>query len=90
MGDIYHQPFKVRFVNDDLKQLLPNALVAPATKAPVRVGPIPIIGWQVAPRRACAKNPQHHIDELTIVMRNPAPRTGTPGKMTLQQSPMVI
>jgi len=33
MGGVNHQPFKVRLVNEDLKQLLPNALVAPATKA---------------------------------------------------------
>lgn len=73
VAGVDHQPFKVRLIHELLQQPLPDALVAPAAKAAMRVLPVTIIGRQIAPRSAGAQNPKHCIDEAAIVVRNPAP-----------------
>jgi hypothetical protein len=39
MAGIYHQPFKVRLLNELLKQSFPDAFVTPADEAPVGIAP---------------------------------------------------
>jgi len=41
MAGIDHQPFVIRFINQDFKQLLPNPRIPPADKTAMRVAPSP-------------------------------------------------
>ena len=50
MARINHQPFKVRFIYQDLKKPLPHALITPADKPSVSVTPSTKIRWQIPPR----------------------------------------
>ena len=87
---IDQQPFEIRLLNELLEQRLPNALVTPAAKTPMGVFPPAIRGRQVSPRRAGAKNPEHGVDELAVVLRNPTPNPRTPRQMGFEQGPVPV
>ena len=90
MAGIHHEPFEIRLHNELLEQRLPNALVTPAAKTPMGVFPSTIRGRQVSPRRAGAKNPEHGIDELAVVLSNPTPNPRSPRQMGLEQFPVPV
>ena len=73
MTGIDDEPFKVGLFNEHFEKLFPDSLIAPTTKATVDVVPASVIGWQIAPRGAGAKNPQNRIDKLTVVLGNASP-----------------
>jgi hypothetical protein len=85
MGRIDHQPLIIRVTHQAFPQSSPNPFVPPTAKAPMRVLPVSIRFRQVSPRRACAKNPGHAIDELPVIPRQPYPRALPAGKMRLQK-----
>jgi hypothetical protein len=87
---VNHQPLKVGLIDKLLKQSLPHAFVAPTNKSPMRIAPPTVTIRKIAPRRSCSQNPKHRIDELPIVLSNPAPGTRSSRKMRLDQSPCAI
>jgi hypothetical protein len=40
MTCIYHQPFKVRFINKDFKKFLPYSPVSPSAESPMGIHPV--------------------------------------------------
>jgi hypothetical protein len=42
---INHEPFKIRLINQSLKQRFPDAFIAPTAKPTLCVFPIPIAWW---------------------------------------------
>lgn len=90
MAGVDHQPFVIRLVNQNVQQGFPYALVPPADKPAVRIAPIPQIRRQIPPRRARADDPEHGVDEQTVVFRHASPYTFPPRQMRLQYLPCVI
>ena len=90
MGSVDHQPLKVRVVDDDLKQLLPHALVAPSTESAMGIFPVAIHRRQVAPRGSCAQYPYDGVNEPTIVFCGTAPVMELPGQMRGDELPCAI
>jgi len=76
MAGVDHEPFVIRLDNELFQQRLPNALIAPAAEAPVGVFPTPVGSGQIPPWRARAKNPEHGIDELAVILCDPTPNPG--------------
>lgn len=87
---VYHQPLKVGIVDEYSQKLLPDALVAPADEAPVRVAPAPVFGWQVTPGRPRAQHPHHRIDEPAVVFGDAAPVPSFSGEVRFQFFPNVV
>ena len=90
MSGVNHEPFKVRLNDERLKQALPNALVSPPAEPTMGVLPVAIARREVSPRCACAQNPDHCIDEASIVMRDTAPLPALSRQMRLKQQPRCI
>ena len=63
VAGIDHQPFVVRFVDQNLQQLFPDPFIAPANEATVCITPSTIVRWQIPPRRPRAQNPENRIDK---------------------------
>jgi hypothetical protein len=78
---INHEPFKIRFIDQLFQQCLPDTVIAPAAKSPMRVFPVTITGRKIAPWRSCTQNPKHRIDELPVVLGNSAPLSALPRQM---------
>ena len=90
VAGINHQPFHVRFINQLLKQPLPNALITPPAEPPMGVLPIAVACWQISPRRAGTQNPENGVKETTIVVRDTSPLAALPGQMWLKDLPSSI
>jgi len=90
MTGIDHQPFIVRRIDQLLQQRLPDPLVTPAAKSPVRVLPVTIGRRQVSPRRPSAQNPEHAIDKAPVIFRNPTPLPSLSRQMGLNQCPVLV
>lgn len=73
MTGVDHQPFVIRLVNQDSKQLFPNPLVPPADKTTMRIAPPSVVRWQITPGRAGSQNPEDRIDKQAVVFGNAAP-----------------
>ncbi len=87
VAGVDHQPFHVRLVNELLKQLLPNALVAPPAEPPMRVLPVTVACRKITPGRTGAQNPEDGIKKAAIVARDASPLPALPGKMRLKKPP---
>jgi hypothetical protein len=59
------QMLHVRFIHKVGVHLLPDAFVAPASKAFVYAVPLAILGWQQAPLRSTPHDPQHTFDKTS-------------------------
>ena len=68
MGGVNHEPFHVGFVDARIQQPLPDARVAPADEAALRVAPAAVFRRQIAPRRASSHNPENCVDEFPVVL----------------------
>ena len=90
VAGVDHQPFVIRLVDQNLQQLFPHTLVAPADKPVVGVAPAPIVRWRVAPWYARSDDPENRVDEQPIVFRYAATDTGAARQMRLQQCPCFI
>ena len=87
VAGIDHQPFHVRFVNELLKQSLPNTPITPAAEPPVGVFPVAVAGRKVSPGRARAQNPEDGVNEAAIVLRNASPLPALPREMQFKEPP---
>ena len=90
MARIYHQPFKVWFINEDFKEFFPYSSVSPATKPSVGVLPVSIVWRQISPRCACPQNPENSVDELPIISGITSPGAFATGKMIFQKFPRFV
>jgi hypothetical protein len=90
MARINYQPFKIGFIYQCFQQTFPNAFVSPSAKATMCVLPVAVIWRQISPWRACAKNPEHGIDELPIVAGISSPRPFATKQTRFQKTPNVI
>ena len=90
VAGIDHQPFVVRFINQELQQRFPEAFVAPAAEAPMRILPIAIIGGQIAPGGTCTQDPEHRIDEGAIVFGYASPLSCLARQVGLEQCPVLV
>ena len=69
VAGVYHQPLKVPVVDDRWQQLVPDATIAPATKAPIGGLPIPVSRREITPEpapnlmreRPSTQNPKHLV-----------------------------
>jgi len=87
VAGIDHQPLHVRFVDELLKQSLPDAAVAPPAKPPVRVLPVAVARRKIAPGCARAQNPENRVQKPTVVVGNASPLPALPGQMRLKALP---
>jgi hypothetical protein len=90
MTGVYHQPLKIWLTDQFFQQFFPNTLVTPATKAAMRIFPIPIIWRQIAPWSTCAQNPENSIDEKPVITGISAPCPFAAKQMGFQQFPNPI
>lgn len=90
VAGIDHQPFHVRFVDELLKQPLPDTAVAPPAEPPVRVLPVTVAGRKIAPGCTRAQNPEDSVEKTAIVVRDVAPLPALLWKMRLQKPPSSI
>ena len=67
-GGIDDQIFEIRVFTQLGEKTLPNALSCPPPETPEHAVPFAKLFGQVTPRRAGADQPQHSIDEQTIVL----------------------
>ena len=66
-GGVDEQIFEIWIFGQGFEKTLPYALLGPSSEALELAVPIAELGWQVAPRRPRASNPEDGIDEQTIV-----------------------
>jgi len=90
MTGIDHQPFKVRLLNQSLKEFFPYPFVSPTDKALMHSPPFAILRRQITPRRTGAQYPEHRIYEQTIIPCNASPLPALPWQVRLQQGPSFI
>ena len=90
MAGINHQPFEVGLVDPYLEQGFPDAAITPATKASMRILPVPIAWRQITPRRAGAQNPKDRIDEAAVVPGHATPLPRAAREVGFDQSPLAI
>jgi hypothetical protein len=60
---------------NSVKSAFPNVPLCPAPEAPEHTVPFAELFGQVTPRRTSADQPQHSVDEQTIVLAVPTPIT---------------
>jgi hypothetical protein len=72
MGGIDDQVFEVRIFTQLGEKPLPDALFGPPPETSEHAVPVAKLFGQVAPRRAGTDQPQHRINEQTIVRAVPA------------------
>ena len=87
VAGINHQPLEIRLDDQFFQQSLPEALVAPAAKAPVGVFPVPVIGRQIPPGSSGAQDPEHRIEKPPVVFGLPSPEALLAGEMGFEQFP---
>ena len=90
MARVYHQPFKVRFINKDFKEFLPYSPVSPSAKSSVGILPVPVVGRKITPRCACPQDPENSVDELPVVSGIASPGAFATGKMIFQKFPRFV
>jgi hypothetical protein len=90
MACIYHQPFKVRFINKDFKKFLPYSPVSPSAESPMGILPVAVVGREISPRCTCPQDPENSVDELPVVSGIASPGALATGKMIFQKFPGMI
>jgi hypothetical protein len=89
-GAIQKHFFKVRILGQFRKYRLQNRVVRPAREALVHAIPKPEFGRQIAPRAAGARDPQHCLNKLSVVLARTSRVTGFTGQHRLKTLPLVI
>ncbi len=89
-GAVDDQIFKVRIFTQVLEKALPNALARPPPEAGVNCIPGAKFWWQIAPRRACARNPEHGVNEQSGIRASAAPVAGLAWHYVLDAFPLLV
>ena len=75
VAGIDQEPFKIGRGHEVLESLFPDAFVAPADQAPVRIAPSAVIRRQLTPRRPGAQNPKHRVNKSSVIPGLAAPNS---------------
>src|ERR1700676_504084 len=70
-GRVADQVLEVWFFDQRIENTFPNALLCPSAEALENAVPVAKLLRQVAPGRPRASDPEHRIDEQTIVLAVP-------------------
>jgi hypothetical protein len=89
-GGIDDQVFEIRIFTQLGEKLLPNAPLCPAPEAPEHTVPFAELFGQVTPRRTSADQPQHSVNEQTIVLAVPTPITFLAWNKRLDAPPLRV
>ena len=87
MTGVNHEPFEIGLDDQFFQQPLPEALVAPSTKAAMRVLPVSVVRRQIAPRGSGAQDPKHRIEKKPVVFGLSSPEALLPGEMGFEKFP---
>jgi len=90
MTGVNHEPFEIGLDDQFFQQPLPEALVAPSTKAAMRVLPVSVVRRQIAPRGSGAQDPKHRIEKKPVVFGLPAPESLLSRQMRFEQFPSSV
>jgi len=90
VAGIDHEPFEIRLVDQLLKKLFPDTLVAPATETPMRIFPVAVVRRQIAPGCPSAQNPENAIEKAPVILRYSAPLASLTGKVRGKQGPRMV
>jgi hypothetical protein len=90
MARIYHQPLKIRLINQHFQQTFPHTAITPPNKPAVSIAPSAEVRREVSPRSASAHNPKNSIYKIPIILRNAAPTSFAAGQMRLYLCPCFI
>ena len=90
MRGVDHQPLQVRVIDHLVQQVGPDAPVPPATETAMGVLPVPIVRWQVPPRRSSAQVPKYRVQKQAVVPGGPPPLANSPRQMGLQTLPNLV
>src|SRR5580704_10621922 len=71
-GGVDDQVFEVRAFHQCIEDGFPNAFLGPAAEALENAVPVAKRGWQIAPRRAHTRDPQHSVNKQATVLAVPA------------------
>ena len=66
------QVLEIGAFNQRVEDAFPNALLGPATEALENAVPVAKRWRQIAPWRACTRDPEHRVDEQAIVFAVPS------------------
>lgn len=72
------------------EHLVPDARLAPALKAAVDRGPLPVSFGHIAPGRARSQNPKHAIQELPMFLRRSSTLRSPLGEQRFYSLPLFI
>ena len=75
MAGIDHQPFIIRFVNQNFQKFFPNTFSAPTDEPLMNAAPLPVIGRQVPLGRFGSQHPKHRIDKSAVILSDSSPLT---------------
>lgn len=87
---IQDQVLHIRLIHEMGVHSLPDAFVAPARKAFVYAVPLAILGWQQAPLRSAAHDPQHALDKASAGRFLPDIQVGTRSQEVQDLRPLFI
>ena len=90
VAGVDHQPFNIRLVDQLLQKFFPDAFIAPAAEAAMRIFPIAIVGRQVAPGCSAAQDPENTVEKTPIILGDAAPQALLSRKMSGEQFPGLI
>ena len=90
MTGIDHQPFIIRFVDQNFQKFFPYTFSAPSDEPLMNASPLPVIRRQVTPRRSGPQYPEYCIDKTTVILGDSSPLSSPSGQMGFQLCPYII
>ena len=90
MTGINHQPFIIRFVDQNFQKFFPYTFSAPSDEPLMNAPPLPVIRRQVTPRRSGPQHPEYCIDKTTVILGDSSPLPSLSRQMGFQQCPYII
>jgi hypothetical protein len=90
MAGIDHQPFIIRFVNQNFQKFFPNTFSSPTDEPLMNAALFPVIGRQISLGRPGSQYPKHRINKTPVILSDSSPLAALSRQMGFQQRPHVI
>ena len=90
MAGVDHQPFIIRFVDQNFQKFFPYTFSAPSDEPLMNASLLPVIRRQVTPRRSGPQYPEYCIDKTTVILGDSSPLSSPSGQMGFQLCPYII
>jgi len=90
MARIYHQPFKIRLINQHPQQSFPHTAITPPNKPAMSIAPSAEVRREVSPWSAGAHNPKNSIYKISVILCDAAPASFATRQMRLYLCPYFI